>query len=412
LYHSAIADIGHLRDEAAESIVYEILKRVLGKYFHLGSRKDTFEFRLSKGQITIHHLDFLPAARDMMTQSLNDAGIPLKLATLQLRKLTVENFFASDMVAGLIDHALNVKIEGVVAVLEPCEIREMSAKGEKERKRKEKQTKNMHERMSSRSRVNLAHNEEENSRMTQTFFETVELVEISKLHIRIQDPVANMNLSLDLGQADGLGGVKIFEPATRPKSFLSAHKENKGLPCPKQDCVKQVFFPMPVLCINPDCSDDIVDPGVEYDFQLQPKHVHVVKRGITYLVATVLLNAASLNEITIQGLQWVNELKLLLDADQLATVLHFAELLAPDAVTLEIRKIAAALDVLGVKLNHEHLELCYAMVKDSLVRWPGRSVFLANFLLLSLSISPAAARLVQSGTMPWAPFVLGQIKPT
>jgi hypothetical protein len=374
MFHSASEGVGHLRDEAAETVVYEILKRMLAKYFHL--KRHTITFKLSKGRIDIHELEFLPAARDMITESLHDADIPLKLSMLQVHRLSVENFFASDVVAGHMDHELTIKIDGVVAILQPCTSSEKEAEEtpfhrEAERKKREKIRRKSQAEQSAKSLRKAAHVEEENNRMIQTFLQTFELVEISKLHLRIEDPTAKMNMSLDLGQDHGIGGIKIFEPASAPKSFFSAHKENKHLPCPKQDCVKQVFFPMPVLCVNPDCSDDIIDASAQYDFKLQPQHVHVVKRGITYLVATVFLNTANLgddmvSDITIQGLEWVNEMKALLDARELETVLHFAELLAPDAITEQIRQASTALDVLGLKITQNHVNLVHDALRDDI----------------------------------------------
>jgi hypothetical protein len=89
--------------------------------------------------------------------------------------------------------------------------------------------------------------EDETSLLIKTFLQTFEMLQITRLHIRLQDPTAHppTAITLCLGSTDlcgkrsvhavalsshklSPGGVRIFEPTSSPKSFLSVLDENKG----------------------------------------------------------------------------------------------------------------------------------------------------------------------------------------
>ena len=108
LWASTKGHLQHIQDETAETLVYSVLKQAVGTYFNV--TRSTVDFQLSAGIVDFKELNFLPAAREMVTKSLHEAGLPLKLTMLQIGGVHIENFYTSDLLDGDIDHALSITV--------------------------------------------------------------------------------------------------------------------------------------------------------------------------------------------------------------------------------------------------------------------------------------------------------------
>jgi hypothetical protein len=219
MWASAKGKLQHLRDETAETFVYGLLKQAVGAYFPMS--RHTVDFQLSEGIIDFKQLNFLPAARDMVTQQLHDAGLPLKLVLLQIGGIHIENFFTSDLLDGDIDHCLSITLKDVVVVLEPDRIINEAEKSPKqlakEKKERVKEAKKLlkAEKAKDKARKKALKKgekfeEDETSTLVRTFLQTLELGEVTRLHVRLQDPHADppVNMTFVLGDEDMCGKIR------------------------------------------------------------------------------------------------------------------------------------------------------------------------------------------------------------
>lgn len=331
--------VAKARDRALEGTVFSFLYGLAGDYIEL--EREGVKFDFSTGHVSFAKMEFKEKVIEMVDQQLAAQGLKLRMAYGCLQQIEMEEFYPQDVLDGDFDYPISAKVDGLVIVLEPTEelgeppkVTPSKDDGEEKKEAEEPE-------------INM---------LLETFLQGFGYIEITKIHVRYQDPKDKINIALNIGMGE-YGSIKLWEPkgAEGPKSFRSVDKENEGKEKPLQDVVKQFFFPFPSIEINPNAETMI---GSDYNFEPQSQPCAVIPEGSLFTCSIALDSRNLGQDVTIHDPKLRDPLVFRLERAQIKTLLKVAQHLFPKELkeNPDILVGADVLDNVGVTIGKKQLQ--------------------------------------------------------
>jgi hypothetical protein len=347
--------IGRARDKALESTVYGFLKGLAGEFINLN--RDDVQFNLSEGKVQLTRVELKDKVKNIVNDALKEQGLEVYLEGGFLEHVELTKFFPTDVLDGDFDYPVSMKITGLVLIFQPTAWRtaEANKKLSKTERADKKKAEDKKKKQDAKDTKEAAKGKKDQpDTLVESFLQGFGHIEVTKIHIRYQDPRTKINIGMNIGMGKKHGGIKIYEPSTKPMSFRSVDKENKNVPKPKQDVVKQVFFPLPSIFINTHATEMI---DVKYNFKLQPESTQVLNVGSLF-TCSIKLDSRDLGEnITVHNPKLDDPLKFALVREQIKVALRTAEEVCPKGtMTPDILIGADTVDNLGFTVTQQQLK--------------------------------------------------------